>query len=133
LKYLGCTGTAWSRLRGASAFLRSNKYQLYPETRITGIFRISLGGQSYWLFLPASPEFPRIYFTADRARKGDPIMGKVIECAKVDPSSGCKHVVRGNTEEEVLKNAMEHAKQHGIREVTPELKAKVKAAIRDEK
>jgi hypothetical protein len=27
----------------------------------------------------------------------------------------------------------EHAKQHGIREVTPELKAKVKAAIRDEK
>ena len=60
-------------------------------------------------------------------------MGKVIECAKVDPSSGCKHVVRGNTEEEVLKNAMEHAKSHGIREATPELKAKVKAAIRDEK
>ena len=27
------------------------------------------------------------------------------ECAKVDPSSGCTHVVRGNTEEEVLKNA----------------------------
>jgi predicted small metal-binding protein len=38
-----------------------------------------------------------------------------------------------NTEEEVLKNAAEHAKQHGIREVTPELKDKVKAAIRDEK
>ena len=49
-------------------------------------------------------------------------MSKVIECAKVDPSSG-----------EVLKNAMEHAKQHGIRQVTPELTAKVKAAIRDEK
>jgi predicted small metal-binding protein len=65
--------------------------------------------------------------------KGDSAMGKIIECAKVDPSSGCTHVVRGNTEEEVLKNAMEHAKQHGIREVTPELKAKVKAAIRDEK
>ena len=60
-------------------------------------------------------------------------MSKVIECAKVDPSSGCKHVVRGNTEEEVLKNAMEHAKQHGIREATPELMAKVKGAIRDEK
>jgi predicted small metal-binding protein len=60
------------------------------------------------------------------------IMGKMVECAKVDPSSGCKHVVRGQTEEEVLKNAAEHAKQHGIREVTPELKAKVKAAIRDE-
>ena len=60
-------------------------------------------------------------------------MGKIIECAKVDPSSGCKHVVRGNTEEEVLKNAMEHAKQHGIRDATPELMAKAKAAVRDEK
>ena len=58
-------------------------------------------------------------------------MDKIIECAKVDPSSGCTHVVRGKNEEEVLKNAMEHAKEHGIREVTPELMAKVKAAIRD--
>ena len=60
-------------------------------------------------------------------------MAKVIECAKVDPSSGCKHVIRGNSEEEALKNAMEHAKSHGIREATPELKAKAKAAIRDDK
>ena len=60
-------------------------------------------------------------------------MGKIVECAKVDPSSGCTHVIRGNTEEDVLKKAAEHVKQHGIREVTPELKAKVKAAIRDEK
>jgi predicted small metal-binding protein len=60
-------------------------------------------------------------------------MGKIVECGKVDPTSGCKHVVRGKTEEEVLKNAMEHAKKHGIREATPELMAKVKAAIRDEK
>jgi predicted small metal-binding protein len=61
-------------------------------------------------------------------------MGKIIECAKVDPSSGCKYVVRGKTEEELLRNAMEHAKQHhGIREATPELMAKVKGAIRDEK
>ncbi len=59
-------------------------------------------------------------------------MTKVLECAKVDPSSGCKHVVRGQTEADVLKHAAEHAKQHGIREVTPELLAKVKAAIRDE-
>jgi predicted small metal-binding protein len=60
-------------------------------------------------------------------------MGKIIECAKVDPSSGCQHVVRGKNEDEVLKNAMEHAKQHGIREMTPDLMAKVKGAIRDEK
>jgi predicted small metal-binding protein len=60
-------------------------------------------------------------------------MGKMIECAAVDPSSGCKHVVRGETEAELLKNVMEHAKQHGIREATPELMNKVKAAIRDDK
>ena len=59
-------------------------------------------------------------------------MGKMLECAKVDPSSGCTYVVRGKDESEVMKNAMEHAKSHGIREVTPELMAKVKAAIRDE-
>jgi predicted small metal-binding protein len=59
-------------------------------------------------------------------------MGKIIECAKVDPSSGCMHIIRGANEEELLKNAMEHAKEHGIREVTPELAAKVRAAIRDE-
>jgi predicted small metal-binding protein len=59
-------------------------------------------------------------------------MGKIIECAKVDPSSGCTHVVRGKTEDEVLKNAMEQAKQHGIREAMPDLMARVKGAIRDE-
>ena len=59
-------------------------------------------------------------------------MGKILECAKVDPSSGCTHVVRGKTEEEVMKNAAEHAKQHGIRQMTPELMAKAKAQIRDE-
>ncbi len=59
-------------------------------------------------------------------------MGKIIECAKVDPSSGCTHVVHGKDEAEVLKNAMEHAKEHGLREMTPELMAKVKSAIRDE-
>ncbi len=59
-------------------------------------------------------------------------MGMVLECAKVDPSSGCHHVVRGATEEEVVKNAAEHAKQHGIREMTPEMAAKVKANIRRE-
>jgi predicted small metal-binding protein len=61
------------------------------------------------------------------SKMGEFAMGKMIECAKVDPSSGCTHVIRGKDEQEVLKNAMEH----GIREVTPELMEKVKAAIRD--
>ena len=59
-------------------------------------------------------------------------MGKVIECAQVDPESGCDHVVRGATEDEALRNAGEHAKTHGIVEVTPELMEKVKAAMHDE-
>jgi predicted small metal-binding protein len=58
-------------------------------------------------------------------------MAKILECAKVDPSSGCQHVIRGETEEEVLQEAAEHAKEHGIRTVTPELLALVKANIRD--
>jgi len=60
-------------------------------------------------------------------------MSKMLECAKVDPSSGCTHVVRGKDEAEVMKNAMEHAKEHGIRQMTPDLMAKVKQAIRDQK
>ena len=58
-------------------------------------------------------------------------MAKILECAKVDPSSGCKHVVRGETVEEVLQKAGEHAKEHGIRQVTSELIERVKANIRD--
>jgi predicted small metal-binding protein len=59
-------------------------------------------------------------------------MAKILECASVDPSSGCQHVVRGETEEEVLQGVGAHAQEHGIREVTPELIERVKANIRDE-
>jgi predicted small metal-binding protein len=69
-------------------------------------------------------------FIVKRNQGGKP-MAKMLECAKVDPSSGCKHVIRGETTEEVLQKAGEHAKEHGIRQVTPELIEKVKANIRD--
>jgi len=59
-------------------------------------------------------------------------MGKVVDCARVDPSTGCSHVVRGETEEELMRNAQEHAKVHGLVEVTPELMERVRANIRDE-
>jgi len=59
-------------------------------------------------------------------------MGKIVECGKVDPSTGCNHVVRGETEEELLRNAEEHAREHGIVEVTPVLIERVRANIRDE-
>ena len=32
-------------------------------------------------------------------------MGKIVECAKANPSSGCKHVARGDTVEEVMQKA----------------------------
>ncbi len=58
-------------------------------------------------------------------------MGKIIDCNKVNPASGCKHVVRGATEEELLKNAAVHAKEHGL-EPTPELLEQVKTQIEEE-
>ncbi len=59
-------------------------------------------------------------------------MSKIIDCNKVNPASGCAHVVRGETEEELLKNAEAHAREHGIVEVTPELLEQIKANIEDE-
>ncbi len=59
-------------------------------------------------------------------------MEKILECAKVDPSSACKFVARGKTEDEVLKKAGEHAaKEHGIRQLTPELIGRARANIRE--
>jgi predicted small metal-binding protein len=60
-------------------------------------------------------------------------MSKIIDCNKVNPSSDCHHVVRGETEEELLENAKAHAKEHGFTEVTPELIAMIKANIEEEK
>lgn len=59
-------------------------------------------------------------------------MPKAIYCNRVNPSSDCNHVIRGETEEEVLRKAGEHAKEHGL-EPTPELMAKVRENIVDEK
>ena len=59
-------------------------------------------------------------------------MGKIVNCAEVDPRSGCAHVVRGANEEQLLRNAEQHAKEHGIVEATPELMQRVKQAMRDE-
>src|SRR5918995_6598214 len=70
--------------------------------------------------------------SAGGCRAGRISMGKVIECNQVVPDAGCDHVVRGATEQEALRNAAEHAKEHGIVEVTPELMEKVTAAMHDE-
>ena len=56
-------------------------------------------------------------------------MGKVLRCGELFP--GCAVVARGETEDEILKQAAEHAKRdHGVATIDPATLAKVKAAIR---
>jgi len=59
-------------------------------------------------------------------------MAKTLHCNDVIP--GCKYVVSGATEEEVVRQAAEHARlEHNIRRITPEISAMVRAAVRDDK
>jgi predicted small metal-binding protein len=60
-------------------------------------------------------------------------MSKILECSKVNPLGGCDYVMSGNTEEELLQNAAQHAKQHGISQLTPDLLQRVKANIHEER
>lgn len=56
---------------------------------------------------------------------------KVIHCR--DVGFDCDGVVRGETEEEVVGKAVEHAAAvHGVTEVTPEIEQAVLGAIREE-
>jgi predicted small metal-binding protein len=55
---------------------------------------------------------------------------KRIACDDVVP--GCKFVATAATEEELLTKVADHAAHdHGVKEVSPELLAKVKGAVRD--
>lgn len=54
---------------------------------------------------------------------------KHIACGDVVP--GCAFTASAATEEELVRKVVEHAaKDHGVTEVSPELAAQVKAAIR---
>lgn len=56
-------------------------------------------------------------------------MAKELRCR--DVGLDCDYQARGNSEDEVLRQASEHARSvHQIQEMPPELAAKVKAAIR---
>lgn len=58
-------------------------------------------------------------------------MEKVIRCK--DVGFDCPGVIRAPTEEEAMKKAAEHARSaHGVREITPEIAAKVKSVMRTE-
>lgn len=58
-------------------------------------------------------------------------MAKVMRCA--DVVGTCDFVARGDSEQEILEQAAEHARSaHDVTEITPELAEKVRGAIRDE-
>jgi predicted small metal-binding protein len=55
-------------------------------------------------------------------------MTKHIACG--DIVDGCPYTASAATEEDLMKQVSQHAAQkHGVKEVTPELASKVKAAI----
>lgn len=57
-------------------------------------------------------------------------MAKVLRCADLMP--GCKAVVEGKNEAEVMARAAEHAKKdHGMTTIPADVAAKVKAAIKE--
>lgn len=58
-------------------------------------------------------------------------MAKVIHCR--DVGFDCDGVIRADTEEEALRQAAQHAESaHGIKEVPPEVLAKVRSVMHDE-
>jgi predicted small metal-binding protein len=57
-------------------------------------------------------------------------MAKVLQCG--DLMTGCKAVLEGKDEAEVMAKGAKHAEQaHNIKTIPPEMVAKVKAAIKD--
>jgi len=58
-------------------------------------------------------------------------MTKVLKCNDLNP--GCTFEARGNTDEDVLQKAAEHAKTaHNMKEIPPDVLDKARSAIRDE-
>jgi predicted small metal-binding protein len=59
-------------------------------------------------------------------------MSKVIRCR--DAGMDCDFVVRGETEEELFRNALEHGRTfHGMKEIPIDLQEKMRKLIREEK
>jgi predicted small metal-binding protein len=58
-------------------------------------------------------------------------MAKVLKCGDLNP--GCKFEARGNSEDEVLKKAAEHAKTaHNMNNIPPDVLSKARSAIHDD-
>ena len=55
-------------------------------------------------------------------------MARRLRCR--DAGFECDHVIRGETQEAVEREAVAHAREaHGVPQVTPELAARVRAAV----
>jgi len=62
---------------------------------------------------------------------GDINMAKTISCR--DVGMDCDFVAKGETTEDIMRQAAEHARTaHNMTEIPPEVADKVRAAIRDE-
>ena len=58
-------------------------------------------------------------------------MAKVIECGAVVP--GCKFVIRGADEAEIIMKMAEHlGSAHDVERLSEQLKARIRAVIRDD-
>jgi predicted small metal-binding protein len=58
-------------------------------------------------------------------------MTKILKCNDLNP--GCAFEARGNSDEDVLKKAAEHAKAaHHMNKIPPDVLDKARSAIRDE-
>lgn len=56
---------------------------------------------------------------------------KRLECGSIVP--GCNFVAHGQTEDELMMKAADHARSaHGVEHLSEPLKAKIKASIKDE-
>jgi predicted small metal-binding protein len=59
-------------------------------------------------------------------------MAKIIRCR--DAGVDCDFVARGETEEELFRNALEHGRKfHGMKEIPKDLREKMRKLIREEK
>lgn len=58
-------------------------------------------------------------------------MSRYLECGSVIP--GCRFVIHADNDDQLMMKAMEHARiEHGIEHMSPQLKARIRAAIRTE-
>lgn len=59
-------------------------------------------------------------------------MPKILKCGEL--VTGCDAVIRGETEEEVLRQASEHSRSaHNVKEIPKSLRKKIHRLIREEK